>query len=55
MRPKTINKKKEQIEVKRKEEDSWYIVARKLMSRHVIERLEKVESGMIEKKCEMSM
>ena len=37
-------------EVKTKEEDSWAIVAKKMKSHNVFERLEKVESDMIVKK-----
>ena len=48
-----MNKEKEQIEVKRQEEESWATVVRKLKSLHVIERLEKVESEMIVNKCEI--
>ena len=50
MRLQSIHKEKEVIEVKRKEEDSWATVARQLKNQHIIERLEKVESGMIIKK-----
>ena len=48
---KTVNKEKEQIEVKRQEEASWATVARKLKS-HVIERLVIWESRIIGKKIE---
>ena len=46
----SINKDKEVAEVKTKEEDSWAIVAKKMKSHNVFERLEKVESDMIVKK-----
>ena len=39
-----------QQQVKTKEEDSWAIVAKKMKSHNVFERLEKVESDMIVKK-----
>ena len=52
MKLQNINKEKETIEIKRKEEESWATVTRKLKSEHVIERLEKVEFGMIVKKSE---
>ena len=45
----SINKDKEVAEVKTKE-DSWAIVAKKMKSHNVFERLEKVESDMIVKK-----
>ena len=54
MEAQTVNEEKEQIESnKRREEESWATVVRKLKSQHVIERLEKVESEMIVKKCEI--
>ena len=43
----SINKDKEVAEVKTKEKDSWAIVANKMKSHNVFERLEKVESDMI--------
>ena len=46
----SINKDKEVAEVQTKEEDSWAIVAKKMKSHNVFERLEKVESDMIVKK-----
>ena len=46
----SIKKDKEVAEVKTKEEDSWAIVAKKMKSHNVFERLEKVESGMLVKK-----
>ena len=48
----SISKDKEVTEVKRKEYNSWAIVAKKMKSNNVIERLEKVEveSDMIAKK-----
>ena len=50
LRVQSINKDKEVAEVKTKEEDSWAIVAKKMKSHDVFERLEKVESNMIVKK-----
>ena len=50
LRVQSINKDKEVAEVKTKEEDSWAIVAKKMKSHNVFERLEKVESDMIVKK-----
>ena len=50
VRVQSINKDKEVAEAKTKEEDSWAIVAKKMMSHKVFERLEKVESDMIVKK-----
>ena len=47
LRVQSINKDKEVAEVKTKEEDSWAIVAKKMKSHNVFERLEKVESDMI--------
>ena len=46
----SINKDKEVAEVKTKEQDSWAIVAKKMKSHNVFERLEKVESDVIVKK-----
>ena len=50
LRVHSINKDKEVAEVKTKDEDSWAIVAKKMTSHKVFERLEKVESDMIVKK-----
>ena len=50
LRVQSINKDKEVAEVKSKEENSWAIVANKMKSHKVCERLEKVESDMIVKK-----
>ena len=50
LRVQSIHKDKEVAEVKTKEEDSWAIVAKKMKSHNVFERLEKVESDMIVKK-----
>ena len=50
LRVQSINKDKEVAEVKTKEEDSWTIVAKKMKSHNVFERLEKVESDRIVKK-----
>ena len=47
LRVQSINKDKGVAEVKTKEEDSWAIVAKKMKSHNVFERLEKVESDMI--------
>ena len=49
LRVQSINKDTEVAEVKTKEEDSWAIVAKKMKSHNVFERLEKVESDMIVK------
>ena len=49
LRVQSINKDKEVADVKTKEEHSWAIVAKKMKSHNVVERLEKVESGMIVK------
>ena len=46
----SINKDKEVAKVKTKEEHSWAIVAKKMKSHNVFDRLEKVESDMIVKK-----
>ena len=46
----SINKDKEVVDVKTKEEHLWAIVAKKMKSHNVFERLEKVESDMIVKK-----
>ena len=46
----TITKDKEVDDVKAKEENSWAIVAKKMKSQNVFERLEKVESDVIVKK-----
>ena len=46
----TITKDKEVDDVKTKEENSWAIVAKKMKSQNVFERLEKVESDVIVKK-----
>ena len=43
----SINKDKEVAEVKIKEEDSWAIVAKKMKTHNVFERLEKVDSDII--------
>ena len=51
----SINKDKEVAEVETKEEDSWAIVANKMKSHNVFERLEKVESDMIVKKSVIRM
>ena len=45
----SINKDTEVIEAKRKEEDLWVMVVKKLKIRRVIDRLEKLESDMIVK------
>ena len=50
LRVQSINKDKEVAEVKTKEEDSLAIVANKMKSRNIFERLEKVEYDMIVKK-----
>ena len=50
LRVQIINKEKEVADVKTKEERSWAIVAKKMKSHNVFERLEKVESDMIVKK-----
>ena len=50
LRMQSINKDKEVADVKTKEEHSWAIVAKKMKSHNVFERLEKVESDMIVKK-----
>ena len=50
LRVQSINKNKEVAEVKTKEEDSWAIIAKKMKSHNVFDRLEKVESDMIVKK-----
>ena len=50
LRVQTITKDKEVDDVKAKEEHSWAIVAKKMKSHNVFERLEKVESDMIVKK-----
>ena len=50
LRVQSIHKDKEVAEVKTKEEDSWAIVAKKMKSHNVFERLERVESDMIVKK-----
>ena len=47
LRVQSINKDKEVAEVKTKEEDSWTIVAKKMKSHNVFEKLEKVGSDMI--------
>ena len=44
LRVQTITKDKE-VDVKAKEENSWAIVAKKMKSQNVFERLEKVESS----------
>ena len=49
-RVQTITKDKEVDDVKAKEENSWAIVAKKMKSQNVFERLEKVESDVIVKK-----
>ena len=46
----SINKDKEVSEVKTKEDNLWAIVAKKMKSHNVFERLEKVESDIIVKK-----
>ena len=50
LRVQTITKDKEVDDVKAKEENSWAIVAKKMKSQNVFERLEKVESDVIVKK-----
>ena len=50
LRVPTITKDKDVDDVKAKEEHSWAIVAKKMKSHNVFERLEKVESDMIVKK-----
>ena len=50
LRVQTITKDKEVDDVKSKEENSWAIVAKKMKSHNVFERLEKVEYDMIAKK-----
>ena len=50
LRMQSINTDKEVAKVKTKEEDSWAIVAKKMKSHNVFERLQKVESDMIVKK-----
>ena len=50
LRVQSINKDKEEAAVKTKKEDSWAIVAKKMKSHNVFERLEKVKSDMIVKK-----
>ena len=50
LRVQRINKGMEVAEVKTKEEDSWAIVAKKMKSHNVFERLEKVDSDIIVKK-----
>ena len=50
LRVQTITKDKEVDDVKAKEEHSWAIVAKKMKSHNVFERLEKVESDVIVKK-----
>ena len=50
LRVQSINKDNEVAEVKTKEKNSWAIVAKKMKSHNVFERLEKVESDMIVKK-----
>ena len=50
LRVQSIKKDKEVAEVKTKEEYSWAILAKKMKSHNVFERLEKVESDMIVKK-----
>ena len=50
LRVQSINKDKEIADVKTKEEHSWAIVAKKMKSHNVFERLENVESDMIVKK-----
>ena len=50
LRVQSITTDKEVADVKTKEEHSWAIVAKKMKSHNVFERLEKVESDMIEMK-----
>ena len=50
LRVQSISKDTEVAEVQTKEEHSWAIVAKKMKSHNVFERLEKVESDMIVKK-----
>ena len=47
LRVKSINEDNEVAEVKTKGDGSWAIVAKKMKSHNVFERLEKVESGKI--------
>ena len=53
MRSKNVNNEKRGIEVNEQEENARVQVARKLKSKHVNERLEKVESDLIVNKCEI--
>ena len=54
LRVQSINEDKEVAEAKTKEEISWAIVAKKMKSHNVFQRLEKVESDMIENKSVLS-
>ena len=49
LRVQTITNDKEVDDVKAKEENSWAMVAKKMKSQNVFERLEKVESDVIVK------
>ena len=55
IRLKNVNNEKKVIKVNKQEENTCVKVARKLKSEHGIERIEKVESGLIVKKCEIRM
>ena len=55
MRLKNVNNEKKVIKVNKQEENTCVKVARKLKSEHGIERMEKVESDLIVKKCDIRM